>query len=74
MLMQTLDNYIIQPLIYSDKIRAHPLEIFVVILAGAKVYGMIGMVLAIPVFIILRAIAKVFFSHIRAVQKIISED
>lgn len=72
--MQTLDNYIIQPSIYSDKIRAHPLEIFVVILVGAKVYGMLGMVLAIPVFIILRAIAKVFFSHIRAVQKITSED
>jgi predicted PurR-regulated permease PerM len=74
MAMQTLDNYIIQPSIYSDKIRAHPLEIFVVILAGAKVYGMVGMVLAIPVFIIIRAIAKVFFSHIRAVQKIINED
>ena len=74
MAMQTLDNYIIQPLIYSDKIKAHPLEIFVVILVGAKVYGMLGMVLAIPAYIILRAIAKVFFSHIRAVQRITKEN
>jgi len=74
MAMQTLDNYIIQPLIYSDKIKAHPLEIFVIILVGAKVYGMLGMVLAIPVYIIIRAIAKVFFSHIRAVQQITAED
>lgn len=72
--MQTLDNYVIQPSIYSDKIKAHPLEIFVVILVGAKVYGMVGMVLAIPVYIILRAIAKVFFSHIKAVRDITSKD
>ena len=68
--MQSLDNYILQPMIYSDKIKAHPLEIFVVILLGSKVYGIIGMVLAIPVYIILRAIAKVFFSQFRFVQKI----
>ncbi len=68
--MQTIDNYILQPLIYSDKIKAHPLEIFVVILLGAKIYGILGMVLAIPAYIVLRAVAKVFFSNYRAIRKI----
>ena len=72
--MQTIDNYIIQPMIYSEKIRAHPLEIFVVVLVGAKVYGIMGMVLAIPFFVILRAIAGVFFSHYRLVRKITKKD
>ncbi len=68
--MQSLDNYVLQPIIYSDKIKAHPLEIFVVILIGAKIYGILGMVLAIPGYIVLRAIAKVFFSNYRAIRKI----
>ena len=67
-LMQMLDNYILQPMIYSDKIKAHPLEIFIVILLGANVYGIVGMVLAIPTYIVLRAIAKVFFSNYRAIE------
>lgn len=74
MSMQALDNYIIQPSIYSDKIKAHPLEIFVVIMLGAKVYGIAGMVMAIPVYIILRAIAKVFFSHYTFIQKIANKN
>ena len=68
--MQSLDNYVLQPIIYSDKIKAHPLEIFIVILLGAKIYGIVGMVLAIPTYIVFRAIAKVFFSNYRAIQKI----
>ncbi len=70
MSMQMLDNYILQPFIYSEKVKAHPLEIFIVVLVGAKIYGIVGMVLAIPGYIVLRAIAKVFFSNYRAVQKI----
>ncbi len=67
-LMQSLDNYVLQPFIYSDKIKAHPLEIFIVILLGANIYGIVGMVLAIPTYIVLRAIAKVFFSNYRAIE------
>lgn len=70
--MQALDNYILQPMIYSDKIKAHPLEIFIVILVGAKIYGIVGMVLAIPTYIVFRAIAKVFLIRYRAIQKITS--
>ena len=42
------------PIIFSKSVKAHPLEIFVVIFAGANLAGVIGMILAIPVYTILK--------------------
>ncbi len=69
-IMQLLDNFIFQPFIFGKSVKAHPLEIFVVVLMGAKVGGILGMVLAIPVYTILRVIAKVFMSEFKIVQQI----
>lgn len=68
--MQVLDNFIFQPFIFGKSVKAHPLEIFIVVLMGAKVGGILGMVLAIPVYTILRVIAKVFMSEFKIVQQI----
>lgn len=69
-LMQMLDNFLLQPWIFSNSVLAHPLEIFIVILMGAQINGIIGMVLAIPVYTVLRVIARVFLSEFKVVQKI----
>ncbi len=69
-LMQTLDNFILQPTIFSKSVKAHPLEIFLVVLIGAKIGGVLGMVLAIPVYTVLRVIAKVFLSEFKVVQQL----
>lgn len=68
--MQMLDNYILQPRIFSKSVSAHPLEIFIVILMGAQVNGVSGMVLAIPVYTVLRVIAREFLYQYRIVQKL----
>ena len=68
--MQMLDNFILQPYIFSNSVLAHPLEIFIIILMGAKINGIIGMVLAIPVYTVLRVIARVFLSEFKIVQKL----
>jgi predicted PurR-regulated permease PerM len=47
---------------------AHPLEIFIVVLIGADISGVGGMVLAIPTYTVIRVIAKVFFNEFRFVQ------
>ncbi len=47
---------------------AHPLEIFIVVLMGAKINGVLGMVLAIPAYTVLRAVANVFLSEFNLVQ------
>ena len=69
-LMQMLDNFILQPYIFANSVLAHPLEIFIVILVGAKLGGITGMVLAIPVYTIIRVIAKTFLSEFHVVQKL----
>lgn len=68
--MQVLDNFIFQPFIFGKSVKAHPLEIFIVVLMGASMGGILGMVLAIPVYTILRVIAKVFMSEFKIVQQI----
>lgn len=68
--MQMLDNFLIQPNIFSKSVKAHPLEIFVVVLAGAQIGGITGMVLAIPAYTVLRVLASIFLSEFKIVQSI----
>lgn len=68
--VQILDNILFQPLIYSSSVKAHPLEIFLVILAAGSLAGILGMILAIPVYTILRVIAKEFFVNMKIVKKL----
>ncbi len=56
-IVQATDNVILQPLIFSKSVKAHPLEIFVVIFAGATIAGIPGMIAAIPVYTIGRVSA-----------------
>ncbi|MFW6225241.1 MAG: AI-2E family transporter [Bacteroidota bacterium] len=68
--VQVIDNILFQPLIYSSSVMAHPLEIFLVILVAASIGGVVGMILAVPVYTIARVIAKEFFSNFKVVQKL----
>lgn len=65
-----IDNIVLQPWIYSSSVKAHPLEIFLVILIGGSMAGVLGMILAIPSYTVLRIIAKQFLSQSRVIQKI----
>ena len=65
-----IDNILFQPLIYSSSVKAHPLEIFLVFLAAGSMGGVLGMFLAIPVYTIIRVIAKEFFDNLKIVKKL----
>ncbi len=67
--MQLTDNLLFQPFIFSNSVKAHPLEIFIVILIGGKFGGILGMVLAIPTYTVIRVIARTFLSEFKIVQK-----
>jgi predicted PurR-regulated permease PerM len=60
--VQLTDNILLQPLIFSKSVKAHPLEIFVIIFAGASLAGVIGMIAAIPVYTIIRVIGLELYS------------
>lgn len=59
--VQLSDNVILQPFIFSKSVKAHPLEIFVIIFAGAKIAGVLGMIFAIPVYTIFRVSIQEFY-------------
>ncbi|MFN0203956.1 MAG: AI-2E family transporter [Bacteroidia bacterium] len=65
-----LDNMLLQPLIYSSSVKAHPLEIFLVILAAGMAFGIPGLLLAIPVYTLIRVIAKEFLGEFKIIQYI----
>ncbi|HOP04755.1 MAG TPA: AI-2E family transporter [Tenuifilaceae bacterium] len=68
--VQLIDNFVFQPLIFSNSVNAHPLEIFIVLLIAGSVGGILGMLLAIPGYTVLRVFAKEFFNKFRVVQKL----
>jgi len=65
-----IDNFVIQPILYSKSVKAHPLEIFIVIMMAGTLAGVKGMILAIPVYTLARIVAKEFFKHSKFVNKI----
>jgi predicted PurR-regulated permease PerM len=67
-----IDNILFQPVIFSNSVKAHPLEIFIVILAAGFAAGIPGMILGIPAYTVLRVFAREFFYNFKAVQKITS--
>ncbi|SHF64577.1 Predicted PurR-regulated permease PerM [Mariniphaga anaerophila] len=68
--VQVIDNVLFQPLIYSSSVKAHPLEIFLVIIAAGSLAGVLGMFLAIPAYTIVRVVAKEFFVNMKLVRKL----
>ncbi len=60
-LVQMVDNNLSQPLIFSNSVKSHPLEIFLVILIAGFLSGILGMVIAVPVYTMLKVIGKEFF-------------
>lgn len=66
--VQLMDNILFQPLIYSSSVKAHPMEIFIVILVAGSLAGIPGMILAIPTYTILRVVAKEFFDKLKFVR------
>ncbi len=67
---QIIDNVVFQPLIFSKSVMAHPLEIFLVIISAGTLGGVLGMILAVPTYTLIRVIAKEFMNNSKLVQKL----
>ena len=70
LILKGLDDFVLQPTLYSERVKAQPLEIFLVILIAGSLAGVIGMLLAIPLYTVLRVFAKEFFSQIALGRKL----
>jgi predicted PurR-regulated permease PerM len=70
LVVNIIDNNILVPVIYSKSVKSHPLEIFLVIIIGGGLAGLVGMLFAVPVYTLLRVIAREFFYHFRVIRKL----
>ena len=71
---QLVDNFVYQPLIYSTSIKSKPLEIFIVLLIAGNIGGPLSLIIAIPCYTVVRVIAFRFFSHIKAIKRLIPDE
>ena len=70
---QFVDNFVYQPLIYSTSIKANPLEIFIVLLIAGHIGGILGMLVAIPGYTVVRVIASRFFYKYKPIRRLIPD-
>jgi predicted PurR-regulated permease PerM len=70
---QFIDNNITTPLIFSNSVNSHPLEIFIVILASGFVFGVMGMIVAVPLYTAIKVIAKEFLPQ-NPVVRVLTKD
>jgi predicted PurR-regulated permease PerM len=67
---QLIDNFLSQPIIFSKSVKSHPLEIFLVILITGILFGVIGLIVAIPAYTAIKVILKEFLSENKIVKKL----
>ena len=63
-----IDNFVLQPTIYSKSVFAHPIEIFLVILMAGNIGGVVGMIIAIPSYTLIRIVAKQLLSEFKFIE------
>jgi predicted PurR-regulated permease PerM len=71
--VQLVDNFVLQPLIYSTSIQASPLEIFIVMLMASQLGGILGMLAAIPAYTVIRVFAGRFFYDKKLVRRLMPD-
>ena len=60
---QFIDNVFSQPLIFSNSVKSTALEIFLITLISGTLFGMVGMVVAIPAYTVLKVVLKEFLPN-----------
>ncbi len=70
LIAQLIDNFFSQPIIFSKSVKSHPLEIFLVIIIGGLLFGITGMVFAVPTYTALKVIFKEFLAENKIVKSL----
>ncbi len=70
LIAQLVDNFFSQPIIFSKSVKSHPLEIFLIIIIAGILFGVIGMIIAVPAYTAIKVILKEFLSDNKFVSKL----
>ena len=69
--IQLIDNFLLQPYIFSSSVKSHPLEVFIVIISAGLLFGIFGLIIAIPVYTTLKVIYQSFFDTKKMIANIL---
>ncbi len=62
-LTYTLDNGFVQPYVFSKSVDMHPIIIILLIITGGELFGILGMLLAVPTATIIKtAVTEIYFA------------
>ncbi len=67
---QLVDNFASQPIIFSNSVKSHPLEIFLVIIIAGLLFGVVGMIVAVPGYTAIKVILKEFLAENKLVKSL----
>lgn len=67
---QLVDNFFSQPFIFSNSVKSHPLEIFLVIIIAGLLFGVVGMIIAVPGYTAIKVILKEFLADNKIVKSL----
>ncbi|MGB5667615.1 MAG: AI-2E family transporter [Maribacter sp.] len=67
---QLVDNFFSQPFIFSSSVKSHPLEIFLIIIIGGLLFGITGMIIAVPGYTAIKVILKEFLADNKIVKSL----
>ena len=70
LIAQLVDNFASQPLIFSKTTKSHPLEVFLIIIIGGLLFGIVGMITAVPCYTALKVILKEFLADNKIVKSL----
>lgn len=62
--VQFIESYILEPYIVGDQVDIHPFFIIVIVILGNMVWGMMGMILAVPIV----GIINVILRHVKSLE------
>ncbi|MFV0249638.1 MAG: AI-2E family transporter [Bacilli bacterium] len=58
--LSTIDGYVINPFVYGKTNKVHPIVVILSVFAGGKLFGIIGIIISLPLSIIIIATYKFF--------------
>ncbi|GAP02267.1 hypothetical protein FPFC_011470 [Fructobacillus pseudoficulneus] len=71
---QPLEGHVITPKILGDALDIHPVTVIVVLLAAGKIFGLLGFILAVPGYAVLKVLVVHLYTWWRTNSKLFKEE
>jgi predicted PurR-regulated permease PerM len=63
---QTVEGFVLQPLLLGDRIGLHPVAVMFAVMAGGQLFGFLGVLLALPVAAVLMVVLRYLHQRYRS--------